>query len=84
MNMPPPGMQPPGSGPPGMMGSGPPPMGMLPPDMSGEVWVEAKAADGKSYFYHSRTRETTWTKPEGSLKVIPQEQVSPKLYDCSL
>lgn len=48
-------------------------MGM-PPD-NGEVWVEAKAADGKAYFYNARTRETTWTKPEGNVKVIMQEQV---------
>uniref|UniRef100_A0A0K8T1V0 Transcription elongation regulator 1 n=2 Tax=Lygus hesperus TaxID=30085 RepID=A0A0K8T1V0_LYGHE len=60
-----------------MMGGGPPPMGMMqPPDLSGgEVWVEAKAGDGKAYFYNARTRETTWTKPEGNVKVIMQEQL---------
>lgn len=42
-----------------------------------EVWVETKTADGKSYFYHAKTRETTWTKPEGpNVKVLTQQQVT--------
>lgn len=70
MNMPPPNMGGhPAGGPPG---SGPPPQ----LDLSGEVWVEAKSGDGKSYFYNARTRETTWTKPEGNVKILLQEQVS--------
>ena len=41
-----------------------------------EVWVETKAGDGKSYYYHAKTRETTWTKPEGqNVKVLTQQQV---------
>jgi len=41
------------------------------------VWVETKAADGKSYYYNIRTRDTTWTKPEGpNVKVMVQDQVS--------
>lgn len=41
-----------------------------------EVWVETKAGDGKSYFYHAKSRETTWTKPEGpNIKVLTQQQV---------
>ncbi|KAK9874985.1 hypothetical protein WA026_005800 [Henosepilachna vigintioctopunctata] len=41
-----------------------------------EVWVETKTAEGKSYFYNARTRETTWNKPDGSnIKVISQDQV---------
>lgn len=46
-----------------------------------EVWVETKAGDGKSYFYHAKSRETTWTKPEGpNIKVLTQQQVT----DCFL
>jgi transcription elongation regulator 1 len=48
-----------------------------PPIMSGEVWIETKAGDGKSYYYNARTRETTWDKPSGpNITVISQEQVS--------
>lgn len=34
-----------------------------------ELWVETKTEDGKSYFYHALSRETTWTRPEGSLPI---------------
>lgn len=45
-------------------------------DLSGEIWVETKAGEGKSYFYNARTRETTWTKPEGeNIKILTQQQV---------
>lgn len=45
-------------------------------DLNGEVWVETKTPDGKSYYYNIRTRETTWTKPEGpNVKVMVQDQV---------
>ncbi|XP_044756362.1 transcription elongation regulator 1-like isoform X2 [Coccinella septempunctata] len=41
-----------------------------------EIWVETKTAEGKSYFYNARTRETTWNKPEGAnIKIISQDQV---------
>lgn len=45
-------------------------------DMTGEIWVETKSPEGKPYYYHARTRETTWTKPEGpNIKIFTQEQV---------
>jgi len=46
--------------------------------------VETKAADGKSYYYNIRTRDTTWTKPEGpNVKVMVQDQVSEYLCNIS-
>lgn len=50
-------------------------------DFSGEIWVETKASEGKSYYYNARTRETTWTKPEGNVKILLQEQVN--IYEIS-
>lgn len=47
--------------------NGPPPM---------ELWVETKTEDGKSYYYHALTRETTWTKPDGpNIKIMTQSDV---------
>lgn len=44
--------------------------------MNSEIWVETKTNEGKSYYYNARTRETTWTKPEGNnIKIISQDQV---------
>lgn len=48
--------------------------------MAGEVWIETKSGDGKSYYYNARTRETTWDKPSGpNITVISQEQVHLKI-----
>ena len=45
-------------------------------DLSGEIWVETKTGEGKCYYYNARSRETTWTKPEGdSIKILTQHQV---------
>ncbi|KAM5173157.1 transcription elongation regulator 1 isoform 1-T1 [Mantella aurantiaca] len=46
----------------------------LPPNE--EIWVENKTPDGKAYFYNARTRESSWTKPDG-VKVIQQSELTP-------
>ncbi|XP_013138662.1 PREDICTED: transcription elongation regulator 1-like, partial [Papilio polytes] len=64
-----------------MMGQPPPfagPPGMPPPNMPApELWVETKSEEGKLYYYHSRTRDTTWTRPMESptCKVITQAEM---------
>ena len=41
-----------------------------------ELWVETPTEDGKSYYYHAMTRETTWTRPEGpNIKIMTQSEV---------
>lgn len=38
------------------------------------VWIETKSADSdRCYYYHSRTRETSWTRPDNAI-VLTQEQ----------
>lgn len=50
------------------------PLNQPPPDVV--LWVETKTDSGKSYFYHSVTRETTWTKPEGpGVKIVSQAEL---------
>ncbi|XP_012260939.2 transcription elongation regulator 1 isoform X2 [Athalia rosae] len=53
-------------------------------DLNGEVWVETKTGDGKSYYYNIRTRETTWTKPEGpNVKVMAQDQLEQLVHGAA-
>lgn len=61
---------------PGTQMSSEPPEQINMEDNSTEIWVETKTGEGKSYYYNAKTRDTTWTKPEGdNVKVISQEQV---------
>lgn len=46
------------------------------PDGPPELWVETKTESGKSYFYHSVTRETTWTRPDGrNVQILTQAEL---------
>eukprot|EP00096_Caligus_rogercresseyi_P010706 TRINITY_DN3996_c0_g1_i5.p1 TRINITY_DN3996_c0_g1~~TRINITY_DN3996_c0_g1_i5.p1 ORF type:complete len:1041 (+),score=429.16 TRINITY_DN3996_c0_g1_i5:114-3236(+) len=70
-------------------GNGPPPStnntgnsgAMCPPpevDLRGEVWVETKNEEGKSYYYNATSRETSWDRPKGEgdgVKILSQKQV---------
>ncbi|XP_062262350.1 transcription elongation regulator 1 isoform X2 [Platichthys flesus] len=74
------------------IGSLPPPPGMLfPPGMppvpatatpalnpTEEIWVENKTSEGKAYYYNARTRESSWSKPDG-VKIIQQSELNPLL-----
>lgn len=41
---------------------------------SDDIWVENQTAEGKSYYYNMRTRETRWDRPEG-VSVVRQGEV---------
>uniref|UniRef100_A0A1B0CG15 Putative transcription elongation regulator 1 isoform x1 rhagoletis zephyria n=1 Tax=Lutzomyia longipalpis TaxID=7200 RepID=A0A1B0CG15_LUTLO len=66
------------NGPPGMNPHMPygGPQGMQAPPVMQELWVETKTEEGKSYYYHAVSRETTWTRPEGPhIKIMTQAEV---------
>ncbi|CAH8858330.1 unnamed protein product [Trichobilharzia szidati] len=47
---------------------------MMQPRVVDDIWVENLTAEGKSYYYNMRTRETRWDKPEG-VTVVRQGEV---------
>uniref|UniRef100_A0A7N8YK84 Pre-mRNA-processing factor 40 homolog A n=1 Tax=Mastacembelus armatus TaxID=205130 RepID=A0A7N8YK84_9TELE len=65
----PPGIIPPGIMPP----MGAPPMGQVSPK---SLWTEHKSLDGKTYYYNTETKQSTWEKPD-ELK-SPAEQMLSK------
>uniref|UniRef100_A0A3P8VTI4 Pre-mRNA-processing factor 40 homolog A n=1 Tax=Cynoglossus semilaevis TaxID=244447 RepID=A0A3P8VTI4_CYNSE len=74
MGMPPMGQRPPtmnplppGIMPPGMM----PPMG-APPMGQKSVWTEHKSLDGKTYYYNTETKQSTWEKPDDLKSPVEQ------------
>ncbi|KAL9982359.1 hypothetical protein ACROYT_G004391 [Oculina patagonica] len=72
-----PGMMPPRLPPPGMPPPGlhMPPMGM-PPSPSSE-WSEHRTAEGRVYYYNSRTLQSTWERPKEMDQGPPPMQVMP-------
>jgi hypothetical protein len=51
---------------------------------SAEFWSEHKTADGKNtYYYNSRTQETTWTKPSIMSAVNPSQNTKKKNYSVN-
>lgn len=66
------------------------PPGMPPVPASGapalnpteEIWVENKTPEGKAYYYNARTRESSWSKPDG-VKIIQQSELNPLLVSGS-
>ena len=45
-----------------------PPVGhfVLPPSEEGEWWeLSSESHNGLSYYYHTKTKETVWERPEG-------------------
>lgn len=51
----------------------------IPPDK--ELWIETKNGEGKSYFYHSGTRETVWEQPDPAKAVVMSQEELHKIVE---
>lgn len=75
--------------PPGFGGFGPPgPPGAT----SGEQWSEHKAPDGRTYYYNSVTKQSSWQKPDQLktpaevrklLEIVPRKRLMLYCFSCS-
>lgn len=48
-------------------------------DVQEVIWAEARSESGSSYFYNTKTRVTSWERPEGpGVRIMSHEEVSSK------
>lgn len=51
-------------------------------DPTKEVWVETTSDQGKMYYYHSKTRQSIWKRPnEENIQIITQGEVNTDVFN---
>ena len=54
-------------------------------DPNKEYWVETSAQDGRVYYYHGKTRQSSWKLPTGeNVQIIKQSEVYITFYFISM